>query len=63
MTPAEIQLALAFIELIMKVGVPAAIKAIQQFDINDAPTADQIRALSDTLKPASEYFDCGGGDK
>jgi hypothetical protein len=60
MTPAEIQLALALIELIMKVGVPTAINAIKQFEIDDDPTPDQISRLSDMLKDPAQYFKCGG---
>jgi len=54
------ELALDLIRLILEVGVPATIKAIQQFEIDDDPTPDQISALSDALKDPAQYFKCGG---
>jgi len=54
------ELALDLIRLILEVGVPEAIKAIQQFEIDDDPTPDQISRLSDMLKDPAQYFKCGG---
>lgn len=52
----EKELAIDLIRLIITVGVPAAIHAIQQFQLSDTPTPEEISALSDKLKNPEEYF-------
>jgi hypothetical protein len=60
MTDKEKELAIDIIRLIIQVGVPAAIKVIQQIQITNNPTPDEISALSDMLKQPEDYFNCGG---
>lgn len=57
MNSGERQLIISIIDLLLNVGVPTAIQAIRNFDISDNPTPEEIRQLSDKLKPASEYWD------
>ena len=52
----EKELAIDLIRLIITVGVPAAIKVIQQFQVSDDMTPEEISALSDKLKNPEEYF-------
>ena len=52
----EKELAIDLIRLIITVVVPAAIKAIQQFQVSDDMTPEEISALSDKLKNPEEYF-------
>ena len=56
MNEKQIELTLALIELIIKVGAPAVIKGIQAFNTEDNPTAAEIRALSNVLKEPEDYF-------
>ena len=60
MTDKEKEIALDLIRLILEVGVPAAIKAMQQITVSNDPTPEEISALSDILKNPSDYFKCGG---
>lgn len=52
----EKQLAIDLIGLILNVGVPAAIKAMQQIELSHEPTVEEIRALSDKLKDPKSFF-------
>jgi len=54
----EKQLAIDLIGLILNVGVPAAIKAMQQIELSHEPTVEEIRALSDKLKDPKSFFPC-----
>lgn len=53
----ERKLIISIIDLLLNVGVPTAIQAIQRFEISDNPAPEEIRNLSDKLKPANEYWD------
>ena len=48
---------LAFIELILKVGVPAAMEGWKRFQMSDDPSPDEIKKLSDQLKPVESYWE------
>jgi len=54
MTPAEIALATAVLELILKYGAPAAIEMIRTMQ-TDNPTADDIRALTTRVAHPDTY--------
>lgn len=56
MTKDEQKLMLSILELMLNVGVPAAIKAIQSFSVSVDPSAEEIRDLSEKLKPVNEYW-------
>jgi len=43
------------LELVLKLGVPAAIKAIQGFDVKE-PTLADFKKLKDIVKKPEDYF-------
>jgi hypothetical protein len=51
----ELAFILTIVELVMKHGVPAVIKAIKAWKVED-PTADDFAALKEIVKDPDSYF-------
>ncbi len=47
---------LALIELIIQVGVPAAMEGWRRFQLDDDPSPEEIKSLSNQLKPVESYW-------
>jgi hypothetical protein len=51
----EFAMIVTIVELIAKYGVPTALKIIKAWQVEN-PTADDFRALAQSMPPAEEYF-------
>lgn len=51
------ELIIAILDLMLSVGVPSVIKAIQQFQISNDPTVEEIKRLNDILNPSDSYWE------
>jgi hypothetical protein len=55
-TQANLEFVIIIGELVIKYGIPAVIKLIKLWQV-DNPTLEDIRALKTLIKPPEEYFD------
>ena len=52
----ELAFVLAIAELVLKHGIPSALRIIQAWDVEN-PTQEDIEALKDRVPPPGTYFE------